>query len=267
MIRVDSLVKRYGDLTAVDRLTFEVAPGEVLGLVGHNGAGKTSTLRCVAGIMHPTEGSVHVAGHNVRLDPLPAKRALAFVPDDPQFFDYLTVEEHLHFTARLYNTLDVEERAPLLLDRMELHDKRANLPDQLSRGMRQKLAIACALLHRPRAMLFDEPLSGLDPGARRRMKDTILAEARAGAAVILSSHQLQLVEELCDRILVMRGGRAVALGSMDQIMADRPELSGQGLESVFLALTGEPDTTPDHGTAEPNGGATRNDDAETPLDG
>lgn len=241
MIRVSSLVKQYGELTAVDDLSFAVEPGQVLGLVGPNGAGKTSTLRCIAGIIHPTDGAVHIAGHNVQLDPMPAKRELAFVPDDPQFFNYLTVEEHLHFTARVYNTEDVDERAPLLLERLEILDKRGVLPDQLSRGMRQKLAIACALLHRPKAMLFDEPLSGLDPGARRRMKDTILAEAREGAAVIISSHQLQLVEELCDRILMMRKGVSVALGSLEEILEGRPELAGMGLERIFLELTGEPE--------------------------
>lgn len=240
-IWVRDLGKRYGKLTAVNQLSFTVESGEIVGLVGQNGAGKTTTLRCLAGIIRPTHGTVHVAGHNLELDPIPAKRELAFVPDDPRFFDDLTVEEHLRFIARLYNVEDAEDRGPELLERMQLADRNRDLPEHLSRGMRQQLAVVCALLHRPTAIFLDEPLSGLDPGARRRMKETILAEASAGAAVILSSHQLRSVAEMCTRIMILRDGRLVADGTMEEIMAEHPELAGRRLEDVFLALTGDPD--------------------------
>jgi ABC-2 type transport system ATP-binding protein len=238
MIDVDGLTKLYGDFTAVDGLTFRVPAGEVLGLVGPNGAGKTTTLRCLAGIIAPTRGTVRVAGFDLAREPLAAKRALAFVPDEPQLFDYLTVVEHLRFTARLYGVADAERRVDPLLAELELGDKRDALPGELSRGMRQKLAIACALLHRPRVLLLDEPLTGLDPVGIRRMKRTIAARAHDGAAVILSSHLLHLVEELCTRLLIIQRGRLVALGAIGDIIAERPHLAGRGLEEIFMALTG-----------------------------
>ncbi|MFL5574937.1 MAG: ABC transporter ATP-binding protein [Gemmatimonadaceae bacterium] len=238
MIDVSDLTKLYGGFTAVQGLSFHVAPGEVLGLVGPNGAGKTTTLRSLAGIIVPTRGTIRVAGFDTAERPIDAKRALAFIPDEPQLFEYLTVEEHLRFTARLYGVADVAERVGPLLHEVELTEKRRALPGELSRGMRQKLAIACGLLHDPRALLLDEPLTGLDPVGIRRMKATIAARARAGAAVILSSHLLHLVEQLCTRLLVIQHGRAVAYGAIEEIVAERPHLAGRALEDVFLDLTG-----------------------------
>ena len=241
MIRVTDFTKLYGDLTAVSHLSFEIGPGEVLGLVGPNGAGKTTTLRCLCGIMAPSAGSIAIAGHDIQTDGVEAKRALAFIPDEPHLFDYLTVEEHLRFVAKLYGVADVEGQIAPLLSELELLDKRTALPAELSRGMRQKLAIACGLLHSPRALILDEPLTGLDPGGMRKMKNTIAARARAGSAVILSSHLLHLVEELCTKLLVMRKGRCVAYGTISEIIEGRPELAGRSLEEVFLALTGDGD--------------------------
>ncbi|HSK20029.1 MAG TPA: ABC transporter ATP-binding protein [Longimicrobiales bacterium] len=237
MIQVDSLSRSYGDFTAVRDLTFSVAPGEVVGLVGPNGAGKTTTLRCLVGIIRPTSGSIRVAGHDLGDDPLNAKAALAFVPDEPHLFPHLTVREHLRFTGRIYGVEDAEARGAALLEELELTDRADALPDELSRGMKQKLAIACGLLHDPRALLLDEPLTGLDPGAIRRMKRTIRERAEQGAAVILSSHLLSLVEELCSRVLVIQSGEMVAMGTLSDIVAERPGLAGRGLEDVFLALT------------------------------
>jgi ABC-2 type transport system ATP-binding protein len=243
VINVQDLTKLYGQLVAVDGLSFEVGPGEILGLVGPNGAGKTTTLRALAGILRPTRGRIAIGGIDLATDPVGAKRALAFVPDEPALFDDLTVIEHLRFTARLYGVADVEQRAPTLLEELELTAKRDVLTPELSRGMKQKLAIACALLHAPKALIFDEPLTGLDPAGMRRMKNTILSRAKSGAAVILSSHLLDLVEELCTSLLVIQRGRAVASGPLDRIVADRPQLAGQGLEAIFLALTDEPNAT------------------------
>ncbi|HEY4131122.1 MAG TPA: ABC transporter ATP-binding protein [Gemmatimonadaceae bacterium] len=239
MIVVRDLAKLYGDFPAVRSISFEVAAGEVLGLVGPNGAGKTTTLRCLAGIIRPTSGSVEIAGHDIQRDSIAAKRALAFIPDEPHLFDYLSVEEHLRFIARLYGVPDVDARIGPVLEELELSDKRTALPTELSRGMRQKLAIACGLLHDPSVLILDEPLTGLDPGGMRRMRATIAARAAQGAAVILSSHLLNLVEELCTKLLVVRKGERVAYGSIGEIIAGRPELAGRSLEDVFLALTSD----------------------------
>jgi ABC-2 type transport system ATP-binding protein len=244
MIVVRGLTKHYGDFTAVRGLELDVAGGEVLGLVGPNGAGKTTTLRCLAGIISPTSGSVAIDGHDLQRDPIAAKRALAFIPDEPHLFDYLSVEEHLRFVARLYGVRDLESRMPVLLDEMELAEKRGAMPGELSRGMRQKLAIACGLLHDPAALILDEPLTGLDPGGMRRMRATITARAKMGAAVILSSHLLNLVEELCTKLLVLRRGSCAAYGTLDQIIAAHPQLAGRSLEDIFLALTADVDAAP-----------------------
>jgi ABC-2 type transport system ATP-binding protein len=242
VIDVEGLQKLYGDFPAVQGLSFQVAPGEVLGLVGPNGAGKTTTIRSIAGIIIPTAGRIRIAGHDLKNDPVVAKSALAFIPDEPHLFEYLTVEEHLRFVGRLYRCPDVVARIPALLEELDLTDKQRALPGELSRGMKQKLAIACGLLHGPRALLLDEPLTGLDPVGIRRMKATITRRAEGGAAVILSSHLLHLVEEICTRVLVMQRGRAVAFGTIPEIIARNPELQSQSLEDVFLALIGQTET-------------------------
>lgn len=241
MIEVDGLTKLYGDFPAVRDLSFRVAPGEVLGLVGPNGAGKTTTIRSIAGIIQPTSGAIRVAGHDLREDPVGAKSVLAFIPDEPHLFDYLTVEEHLQFVGRLYGVADARARIGPLLAELELEPKRTALPAELSRGMKQKLAIACGLLHRPTALLLDEPLTGLDPVGIRLMKETITRRAAEGASVMLSSHLLHLIEEICTRVLVMRQGRLVALGTVDEIVGARPELAGLSLENLFLALVNQPE--------------------------
>ena len=243
MIVVRDLTKLYGDFPAVRSISFEVASGEILGLVGPNGAGKTTTLRSLAGIIAPTSGSIAIAGHDIQKDAIAAKQQLAFIPDEPHLFEYLTVEEHLRFIARLYGVVDVETRMPSLLSELELDDKRRSLPGELSRGMRQKLAIACGLLHDPSVLILDEPLTGLDPGGIRRMRQTIAARAAHGSSVILSSHLLGLVEEMCTKLLVLRRGEGVAFGTIDEIISAHPDLAGRSLEDVFLALTMS--TTPD----------------------
>src|SRR5215213_1628787 len=245
VIEIEGLQKLYGDFPAVQGLSFRVGPGEVLGLVGPNGAGKTTTIRSIAGIIIPTSGRISIAGYDLAKDPVAAKGKLAFIPDEPHLFEYLTVEEHLRFIGRLYRVADAAARIPGLLEELDLSDKRSALPGELSRGMKQKLAIACGLLHDPRALLLDEPLTGLDPFGIRRMKATIVRRAEAGAAVILSSHLLHLVEEICTQVLVMNAGRAVAFGTIPEIVASRPALHGRRLEDVFLALiTADGDSVP-----------------------
>ncbi len=242
MIEVHGLHKLYGDFPAVQGLSFQVSPGEVLGLVGPNGAGKTTTIRSIAGIIIPSAGRIRIGGHDLATEPVAAKSILAFIPDEPHLFDYLTVEEHLRFVGRLYQVKDVDDRLPGILEELGLAARRAALPGELSRGMKQKLAIACGLLHRPGALLLDEPLTGLDPVGIRRMKTTIVRRAEEGAAVILSSHLLHLVEEICTRVLIMHRGKAVAFGTIPEIIADRPEMAGRRLEDVFLALIGQDGT-------------------------
>jgi ABC-2 type transport system ATP-binding protein len=242
VIDVSALTKRYGDVTAVDTLSFTVASGEVLGLVGPNGAGKTTTLRALCGIINPTHGTIRIAGHDLAGEAPRAKQNLAFIPDEPLLFDYLTVEEHLRFVGRLYRVAEAPARIPTLLEELELTEKRRSLPAELSRGMRQKLAIACGLLHNPAALILDEPLTGLDPGGMKRMRATIAARARDGAAVILSSHLLHLVEELCTRILIISRGRCVVVGTLQEIVAGRADLQGKSLEDIFLTLTGDRST-------------------------
>jgi ABC-2 type transport system ATP-binding protein len=238
LIEVEGLTRYYGDFAAVTDLSFRVEPGEVVGMLGPNGAGKTTTLRSLVGIIRPTRGTIRICGHDLATNAIAAKQQLAFIPDEPQLFDHLTVREHLRFIARIYNVEDAETRIEQLLDELDLRDKSDVLPDALSRGMKQKLAIACGLLHDPRALLLDEPLTGLDPGAIRKTKQTILNQANRGAAVILSSHLLTLVEELCTRIMVIDHGKVVAMGTIDEIAGSKPELAGRGLEDMFLALTG-----------------------------
>ena len=242
MIVVERLRKIYGGLAAVQDLSFRIGPGEIVGLVGPNGAGKTTTLRSLAGIVTPTAGTIAVAGHDIAREPVAAKRRLAFVPDDPELFEHLTVSEHLAFIARLYGVADAEPRAAALLSELELSGRRTAFPGELSRGMRQKLAMACALLHDPAVLLLDEPLTGLDPVGIRRMKDTIAARAAAGAAVLLSSHLLHLVEELCSGLLVLVAGRLVASGPLADVLARHPDLTGRALEEVFLRVVAD---TPD----------------------
>jgi ABC-2 type transport system ATP-binding protein len=213
-----------------------------MGLVGPNGAGKTTTLRCLAGIIPPTRGSIRVCGYDLVTNPIEAKRTLALFTDEPRLFDYLTVEQHLTFTARLYQVGDHSAKADLLLEELELSGKKSCLPGELSRGMKQKLVIACGLLHDPRVIYFDEPLTGLDPIGIRRMKDSILKRARQGAAIIISSHLLHLVQEVCSHILILKNGRKISAGTIQEIARQySDDAAGANLEEVFFRATGEPE--------------------------
>src|SRR5690348_3785187 len=238
MVQVEGLTKLYGEFTAVSELTFSLQPGEVLGLVGPNGAGKTTTLRCLAGIIPPTRGTVRVGGHDIVRDAIAAKKQLAFFTDEPRLFDYLTVWQHLNFIARIYQVADYERIGRDLLTELEIADKQNALPGELSRGMKQKLVIACGLLHSPRVIFFDEPLTGLDPLGIRRMKDSILRRAREGASIVLSSHLLHLLEEVCSHVLILKKGEKIADGSLAEVAArfaqGAPDVN---LEEIFLRAT------------------------------
>jgi ABC-2 type transport system ATP-binding protein len=239
-IEVVNLTKSYDSLVAVKDFSLSVKRGEILGLVGPNGAGKTTTLRAIAGIHPPTEGTIRICGADLREDPVAAKQHLAFMPDEPRLFDYLTVEEHLQFVARIYQVKDFRSRMDPLLHEFDLADKRKALPSELSRGMKQKLMIACGFIHSPDALIFDEPLTGLDPLGIRRMKESIVQRSKDGASVILSSHLLHLVEELCDTVAIIQHGTRLAYGTIDdlkwQIAHGRGDVS---LEEAFLRITEE----------------------------
>jgi ABC-2 type transport system ATP-binding protein len=241
---VEHLRRVYGSLHAVDDLSFHVGEGEIVGLIGPNGAGKTTTLRCLAGILRPTAGRVRIDGHDIVEDPIEAKRRLAFMPDEPHLFEYLTVDEHLRLTARLYAVRDFEPRARALVEELELTGKEKSLPGELSRGMRQKVVIACGLVRDATTLLFDEPLTGLDPIGIRKMRETIVARGRAGAAILLSSHLLHLVEEICTRVIIMDRGRIVADGTFEEL-ASRADLAtiGSNLEQIFMRVTGRDTAT------------------------
>ena len=239
MIEVHALSKRYRKFTAVRDLSFKVGPGEVLGLVGPNGAGKTSTLRCLAGIIPATTGTIRIAGHDIATDPVVAKRALAFFPDEPRLFEYLTVRQHLNFIARIYGVRDHEAIARPLLEEFEIAAKADQLPGELSRGMKQKLAITCGLLHQPKVMFFDEPLTGLDPLGIRRMKDSIVKRARDGATIVLSSHLLHLLEEVCTHVLILKQGEKIADGTLAEVAGRFSQGEANvNLEEVFIRATG-----------------------------
>lgn len=236
-LSVEALSKTYENTLAVRDLSFQVAEGEILGLVGANGAGKTTALRSIAGILPLQAGRVEICGHDLVREEIAAKRSLAWIPDDPQPFDNLTVDEHLQFTAALYGVRDWKARAEQLLKTFELEEKRQALGGELSRGMRQKLAFCSAWLHRPGVVLMDEPLSGLDPRGIRSAKTAIEVLAREGSAVILSSHLLELIEELADKLLIVHRGQKVFAGTLDELRATFRGDGGTSLEEIFLAIT------------------------------
>ena len=240
MLKVDGLVKYYKKTLAVDGLSFEVRDGEIVGLLGPNGAGKTTILRCITGIVQMTEGRIEVDGVDLAANEDAVKRRIAFVPEVPTPYEMLTVREHLRFIAMAYQTMDrFEERADDLMRRFDLYDKRNDLVLSLSKGMKQKLAIACAFIHEATAILLDEPLIGIDPKGVRELKDMI-AEAKArGSSILISTHMLDTAEHLCDRIIILQQGRIIAEGSLAELH-ERAQMGRDAtLEDVFLTLTEE----------------------------
>ncbi|PTY05574.1 ABC transporter ATP-binding protein [Opitutaceae bacterium EW11] len=239
MIDVSGFTKCYGKFVAVEDLSFAAQPGEIVGLVGPNGAGKTTTLRCLTGIIPPTRGTIRLGGIDIAQDPIEAKRRLAFFPDEPRLFEHLSVWQHLVFTARLYEVADYETRGRELLEQLAISGKADVMPSELSRGMKQKLSLACGLLHSPRVILFDEPLTGLDPAGIRSMKDTMRRLAQQGATIILSSHLLSLLEEVCTHVLILKNGRKVADGPLEDVRRRFADHADASLEDVFFKATEE----------------------------
>lgn len=242
MIHVQNLCKSYGRIQAVKQLSFNVHPGQILGLVGRNGAGKTTTLRLIAGMIPASAGAASVCGHSLHTESLQAKRHLAYIPDEPQLFEALTVAEHLEFIRSAYQISDATEDIDRLLRTFELIEKRHVPAEELSRGMRQKLGICCAYLHQPSAILFDEPLVGLDPHGIRNVKDSMVARAHAGAAVVISSHMLAMVEDICTHILILEQGTMCFYGTVTELRELHAEdHHDASLEAVFLRATSRND--------------------------
>jgi ABC-2 type transport system ATP-binding protein len=233
MIEIHDLTKRYGDFTAVDRLSFTVVPGEIFGFLGPNGAGKTTTIRIIAGLSLPTSGSVRVAGIDVLTDSARAKSVLGYVPDRPYLYEKLTGRELLHFVADLYRRdwVAAEPRAIELLDYFELGDWVDARIENLSHGMKQKLVIVSALVHDPSVLVIDEPMVGLDALAQRQVKRLFRRLADEGRTVLLTTHTLSVAEAVCDRIAIINRGRIVAGGTTAELKKD------SALEDVFLELT------------------------------
>lgn len=240
MLKVCNLVKYYKRFLAVDDLSFEVGDGEIVGLLGPNGAGKTTILRCVTGIVQVTEGSIQVDGVELSSNEEEVKRRLAFVPEVPTPYEMLTVLEHLRFVAMAYQTMDdFDARAEALLKRFDLEEKKNDLVLSLSKGMKQKLAVACAFIHDAHVVLLDEPLIGIDPKGVFELKEMI-SEAKADKkAILISTHMLDTAEKLCDRIIILRKGKIVAEGTLADLHERAKMGADASLEEVFLTLTEE----------------------------
>jgi ABC-2 type transport system ATP-binding protein len=239
MIEISGLTKRYGTFTAVDSLDLVIPPGEVFGFLGPNGAGKTTSMRMIAGILQPTSGTVKIAGHDLAKDPFNAKRSLGFIPDRPFIYEKLTGMEFLRFSAGMYGEAGpaVEHRGRELLALFDLERWQDELVESYSHGMRQKLIIAGAFVHRPPVIVVDEPMVGLDPKSSRILKDLFSEYTKRGHSVMMSTHTLEVSEQMCDRIGIMQRGKLVACGTMNELRGGTSD--DDALEDIFLRLTGE----------------------------
>ncbi|MBX6330786.1 MAG: ABC transporter ATP-binding protein [Gemmatimonadaceae bacterium] len=240
MIELHALTKRYGAFTAVDAIDLQIPRGQLFGFLGPNGAGKTTTLRMIAGILRPTSGTVRIGGIDITREPAAAKAKLGYIPDRPFIYEKLSGAEFLRFVAGLYGQdgAAVERRMDELLALFDLTPWKNELVESYSHGMRQKLIIASAFLHRPEVIVVDEPMVGLDPKAARILKDLFREYTRRGHTILMSTHTLEVAESVCDQIAIIQGGRIRAAGTMAELYASA-ESGTAGLETIFLRLTGE----------------------------
>jgi ABC-2 type transport system ATP-binding protein len=238
MIAISNLVKRYGSFVAVDGISLDVAPGEIHGFLGPNGAGKTTTLRMIAGLLQPTAGQVVVNGHDMAANPEAAKASLGFIPDRPFIYDKLTAAEFLRFHGGLYGLNGaVDARVSEMLDLFELRRWENELIESFSHGMKQRLVMSSAFMHRPHAVAVDEPMVGLDPRGARLIKDVLRRMSDRGVAILMSTHTLEVAEEMCHRVSIILKGRIIAHGTVDEVRA-QAGADDTHLTSVFLKLTG-----------------------------
>jgi ABC-2 type transport system ATP-binding protein len=241
MIRMAAVEKRYGTFQALHPLDLEVKTGEVFGFLGPNGAGKTTTIRMLSGVLTPTRGTIHIAGVDIIAEPVRSRRQVGYIPDRPYLYDKLTAREFLSFVGGIYDLEPsvIRARGDLLLAEHGLLERADELVEAYSHGMKQRLVLSAALLHEPRLLIVDEPMVGLDPHGARRIKDRFREVADSGRTVFLSTHSLDTAQEVCDRVGILFKGRLVALGPVDELLADR---GSKDLEQVFLTITEEEST-------------------------
>jgi len=235
MLQIEHLTKTYGEKKAVDDLSLHILPGEIYGFIGHNGAGKTTTLKSVAGILRFDAGEIRIAGTSIRTDPLACKRKLAYIPDNPDLYDYMTGIQYLNFIANIFGASAADRQARIreLAERFELTNDLAQPIADYSHGMKQKLAIISAWLHAPQLVVMDEPFVGLDPKAAHLLKGMMRELCDRGGAIFFSTHVLEVAEKLCDKVAILRAGKLIRSGTMDEVKGD------DSLEEVFLELEGE----------------------------
>ena len=235
MLKIEHLTKTYGEKKAVDALTLHIAPGEIYGFIGHNGAGKTTTLKSVVGILQFDEGEILINGKSVRTAPLDCKRDIAYIPDNPDLYDYMSGIKYLNFIADIFG-VSAADREARIRKYSELFELTADLAQPIaaySHGMKQKLAIIAAWLHSPKLIIMDEPFVGLDPKASHLLKGMMREVCDEGGAIFFSTHVLEVAEKLCDKVAIIKGGRLIRSGTMEEVKGD------DSLEEVFLELEGE----------------------------
>ena len=244
-VKLSGVSKRYGDVTAVDYLDLEVRRGEVFGLLGPNGSGKSTTLKLILGLVKPDSGSVNVLGINVEDDPVAVKRKIGYVPEAPRIYEFLTALEFLDFTGDVYGMAPEEKKKRIeeFVRALDLEGREDDIISSYSEGMKQKVVIISALMHKPELLLLDEPLSGLDPKSARIVKDLLRELASQGVTTTMSTHILEIAQAMCDRIAIMYGGRLLALGTMEELRR-KAKMPESGLEDIFLKLTGTSDVKP-----------------------
>ena len=232
MLVIQHLTKRYGEKKAVDDLSLHIAPGEIYGFIGHNGAGKTTTLKSAVGILQFDEGEITIDGHSIKAEPLACKRELAYIPDNPDLYDFMTGIKYLNFVADIFGVgaAERQERIRRYADAFELTDDLAQPIAAYSHGMKQKLAIIAAWLHQPKLILMDEPFVGLDPKAAHLLKGMMREVCDNGGAIFFSTHVLEVAEKLCDKVAIIKGGKLIRSGTMEEVKGD------DSLEEVFLEL-------------------------------
>lgn len=233
MLRIEHITKRYGEKFAVDNLSLHIAPGEIYGFIGHNGAGKTTTLKAAVGLLTPDEGEIFICGHSVKKEPLLCKQSIAYIPDNPDLYEFLTGHQFFSFVADIYKV-----PADVRKERVERYSTVLGITDALSQpistyshGMKQKTAIIAALIHDPKLILMDEPFVGLDPIASHKLKEMMHEHCNNGGAIFFSTHVLEVAEKLCDRVAIIRGGQLIKAATMEEVLGD------QSLENVFLELS------------------------------
>lgn len=232
MLRIENLTKSYGEKKAVDDLSLHILPGEIYGFIGHNGAGKTTTIKSVVGILDFDKGKIYIDGKDIKKDPVGCKKEIAYIPDNPDLYDFMSGIQYLNFIGSIFgiSQKDMEERVDKYATLFEIKNDLSSAINQYSHGMKQKLAIISALIHNPKLVIMDEPFVGLDPKAAHILKGLMRDICSAGGAIFFSTHVLEVAEKLCDKVAIIKNGKLIKSGTMEEVKGD------ESLESVFLEL-------------------------------